>query len=87
MEQPSSIVTVGDVIVIPEGDYLFGQGALRLLVTEPPTTTGHLGSEWLTVTGREIWYDRGEPREGRDRTAIVRVTSLVTHPPRRFHAA
>lgn len=87
MDHLQQSVTVGDVIVIPEGDYLFGQGSLRLRVTEEATVGAHLGSEWLTVTGREIWYDQGEPREGRQRTAQVRLTALAEHPPRRFHAA
>lgn len=80
-------VYVGDVVVVPEGEYLYGQGPLRLRITEPPVTTGPHDPEWIQLTGLEIWYDRGELRDGRPRTALVRLAALRAYPPRRARAA
>ncbi|MBM0237888.1 hypothetical protein JNW88_13320 [Micromonospora sp. ATA32] len=45
-------------------------------VTEAPPGADHPALEWIELTDREIWYDRGEPRDAAPLTALVRVTAL-----------
>ena len=72
-------VTDGEIVTVGEADYCYGVGPLRLRITEPPVDLDRPGPEWVELTGREIRYDRGEPVDGRLRTALVRVTALRAH--------
>lgn len=74
--EPAPLVAVGEVVTVAEADYCYGAGPLRLRVTAAPADVDHPGLEWIVLSGREIWYDRGEPRDGRPRTALVRVAAL-----------
>lgn len=81
--QRGPLVIVGDIVVVPEADYHYGLGPLRLRVTEEPRNADRPGAEWIELTGREVWYDQGEMRDGRPRTALVRVSALLANPPYR----
>ncbi|MGK5445264.1 hypothetical protein ACSNN7_26050 [Micromonospora sp. URMC 105] len=70
------LVSIGELATIPEADYCYGTGPLRLRVTQAPAGLTHPGLEWVELTGVEIRPDSTEARGGRPRTALVRVAAL-----------
>lgn len=78
---PPPLVAVGDVIAVPEADYCYGRGDLRMRVTGVDAGSVPVGElEWVRLLGVPL-YERGN--EGREREALVRVNALRRHPPQR----
>jgi hypothetical protein len=68
----------GDVLRIPETDYLYGVGELLLRVTAEPGTERLPDGEWLKVTGMQL------ARDGRDlrmRNVLVRLSAVTKRQP------
>lgn len=77
--QPRPLVRVGDIIVVPESDYLYGVGPLTLRITAievEPKLVERL--EWVRLRGIPIYWNL---EEGSEREALVRVTALRTQRP------
>jgi hypothetical protein len=78
---PPPLVRVGDVIDVPEADYCYGRGRLRMRVTAVEQNAVPVEQlEWVRLCGVPI-YERGN--EGDEREALVRVAALRQHPPER----
>jgi hypothetical protein len=73
------LVKVGDTIEVPEPDYCYGRGLLRMRVTTVESGSLPVDRlEWVRLVGVPI-YERGN--EGPVRVALVRVAALRRHPP------
>ncbi|MFC0006127.1 hypothetical protein [Micromonospora siamensis] len=67
---------LGEVVTVPEADYCYGAGPLRLRLTEEPVGLDHPRIEWVELTGVELRPDGAEAGGGRTRRALVRVAAL-----------
>ncbi|MBY8870971.1 hypothetical protein K7640_03825 [Micromonospora sp. PLK6-60] len=67
---------LGQTVTVPEADYCYGVGPLRLRVTREPAGLDHPQLEWVELTGVELRPDGTEAAGGRTRTALVRVAAL-----------
>ena len=78
---PEPLVQVGDLVEIPEADYCYGVGVLKMRITAMTVTPQEASRlEWVRLIGIPI-YDYGQ--EGPEREALVRVAALRQHPPKR----
>ncbi len=64
----------GDVVKIPEADYLYGLGDLVLRVTEPPDVQRLPDGDWLRLTGIQLAWNGTELHE---RQVLVRLQALT----------
>jgi hypothetical protein len=72
------LVSVGQVLRIPEAHYLYGTGLLVLRVTEVDPDLGRVrGLEWVRIRGVEIRWDG---KDGEAREVMVRVAALARQP-------
>ncbi|WP_067509445.1 hypothetical protein [Actinoplanes sp. TFC3] len=75
------LVQVGDLIEIPEADYCYGLGVLKMRVTAMTITPQEVSRlEWVRLIGVPI-YMHGQ--EGPEREALISVAALRQHPPKR----
>jgi hypothetical protein len=80
-KRPAPLVQVGDLIEIPEADYCYGLGVLKMRITAMTVTPQEVPRlEWVRLIGVPI-YNYGQ--EGPEREALVRVAALRRHPPKR----
>jgi len=80
-KRPEPLVQVGDLVEIPEADYCYGLGVLKMRITAMTVTPQEVSRlEWVRLIGVPI-YSNGQ--EGSEREALVRVAALRRHPPKR----
>ena len=80
-KRPELLVQVGDLVEIPEADYCYGLGVLKMRVTAMTVTPQEVARlEWVRLIGVPIY---GHGQEGAEREALVRVAALRRHPPKR----
>ncbi len=80
-EQPEPLVKIGDLVEIPEADYCYGVGVLKMRITAMTVTPQEVSRlEWVRLIGVPI-YNYGQ--EGPEREALVRVAALRQRPPKR----
>jgi hypothetical protein len=76
------LVTVGDLITVPEGDYTIGRGILRMrvihILQRPDEDLREI--YWIRLMGVEVGADGSD---GRHRTVLVRSWALQCNPPQR----
>lgn len=78
---PKPLVQVGDVIEIPEADYCYGLGILRMRITAMTVTPQEVPRlEWIRLIGVPLYSNE---QEGPEREALIRVEALRQHPPKR----
>jgi len=80
-KRPEPLVQVGDLIEIPEADYCYGVGVLKMRVTAM-TVAPHevFRLEWVRLMGVPVY---SHDQEGPEREPLVRVSALRQHPPKR----
>ena len=71
-------VRPGDVLKIPEADYLYGIGDLVLRVTEVYSMQHLLDGDWLALKGVQIAWNGAELKE---REVLVRLSGLTKRRP------
>lgn len=73
------VLRPGDVISVPEADYMYGLGTLTMRVTSvPDEVTRQPVHEWVRLTGVVIRWDG---TDGEHREAVVRVAALRRNRP------
>lgn len=70
-------VELGEVISVPEADYMYGVGTLTLKVTAIGDVVRHGGADWVALRGIQLRAGTTVPGE---RFALVRVTALAARP-------
>ncbi|MEV8503337.1 hypothetical protein AB0368_00745 [Actinoplanes sp. NPDC051475] len=80
-KRPEPLVQIGDLVEIPEADYCYGLGVLRMRITAMNVTPQDVSRlEWVRLVGVPIF---SHDQEGPEREALVRVAALRQHPPKR----
>jgi hypothetical protein len=68
-------VQAGDVLMLNDPDYLYGQGPLILSITKVGRTERLRDGDWLDLEGVELREDGGQIGQ-QPRQALVRITAL-----------
>lgn len=71
--QPAVPVTIGDVVCVKEGDYMYGTGPLVLRVTAVGVPQYLDGERWLHLRGHQRFHTGVETPE---RYALVRADAV-----------